>query len=332
MEGIDVQNLMNEVRAFKEMDLSLFRLQKKFQEKTSLSTNGGAEELPYHPDAVRKELEDYKKYAEKLEDAFITREAQDRFLRLLLQDPPFDLTAEMKQSAERATEKLEQDILNTKIEATRLQNILSQRYRSVEETYQRLVDETDRITKLERELEQIEASTGSVEQLKRTREELLEKQEKLTNRLVEINMSIDEKRENIERTKQIAIQRQKQVDALEARVAALKADMPDVIKDNQRRNPAVEEATIWYRTVTDECNRWFGIEKITETPSAVHVRFMNSAHDELHIKFDETTRQIMDADTTGCDIRDIMVLAKSCHDLDQAITTIIRGTLSKLRP
>lgn len=131
-----------------------------------------------------------------------------------------------------------------------------------------------------------------------TYEEQIAERDRLVEELVQENMIIDEKRENVSRIKKMVRERAKKVQDRESRLKSLQQTASREEAQYAGPDPAVEEATEWYRRVTKDTNALFGIQDINETPTTIKVSFDNEAHDELCIRFDPVTEELIDVEVS----------------------------------
>ncbi|CDS14257.1 hypothetical protein LRAMOSA06427 [Lichtheimia ramosa] len=333
MEQDQYQQVANEMLAFQHAKLHLFDLADEYQNKTTLSSADDSNITAYHPDAVAQELKDYMNYTSQLEERFKEIENQDRFIRMMTQDPPAEVTEEMLRSSEDNEQKLVDKVQRNIQLLAQKQKVFQQKCERIQELHTHLQLETERMTQIvddnratQRELSRIEKGL----KLHMTYEEQIAERDRLVEELVQENMIIDEKRENVSRIKKMVRERAKEVQDRESRLKSLQQTASREEERYAGPDPAVEEATEWYRRVTKDTNALFGIQDINETPTTIKVSFDNEAHDELCIRFDPVTDELIDVETTGCDVQDILPLVSSLHDRYEISTVLIRYTLEKL--
>ncbi|KAI8143114.1 hypothetical protein BJV82DRAFT_668756 [Fennellomyces sp. T-0311] len=333
--------LASDIRTFKEKSLNLYELQKEYNEQTGLSLSGSADHqsinLPLHPSTLQKELDDYKSYAKELETALIQRETKEGFLRLLQQDPPPELTADELRTTESRVAESESRMKASLDKVNDLKRIISDKNARIEQLHATLSAEADKATRM---LDEIRIYTEELESIQRllsdqsdlTLEDAYRIEEELLDESVNVNMEIDERRDNINRLGRKVAEDEQTVQDLELRLRGLQAEASgtQLYKEQYQQ---LEASTNWYQSLTKELNTMVGIDDFVSSPSSLIVRYANADKTELHINFNAKNHVVEDAwvANTRCQIRDILELAKSHRRLSDAMIAIIYGTLARLK-
>ncbi|KAI9494429.1 hypothetical protein BDB00DRAFT_819137 [Zychaea mexicana] len=341
---MDNTELARSIREFKEKELYLYKLQKKYNDQMGLSIGGASSNtqrhtinLPLHPTSLQKELDDYKDYAEKLEGVLLERETKEKFLRLVLnQDAPHQVTQSEFEVADKRASELEHRIQSSQNEIDGLKSTLQQRATRVEELHVSISLKADALSRVIEEikenseaLQQVEAQLA--QQTGVPLEEAMQVEEQLTNDIIEINTDIDDRRDRMAQMNREAAEKQRAVDELEKRLEDLKQEASGRQLYDEEHNRKIEETTHWYQTVLQEQHDMVGIDDFVTTPNGLIVHFANDHKDELLIEIKNHKFENASVTSQDCQIEDLVQVAKSHHDLDDSITTIVYGTLARLK-
>ncbi|KAI9264078.1 hypothetical protein BDA99DRAFT_508358 [Phascolomyces articulosus] len=248
--------LKRDIREFKERELYLHSLQKEYNRQTGLSFSGSntpvqSINLPLHPTTLQKELDDYKDYAGRLEEALIQRETKEKFLRFILQDPPHEISTDEYVSAEKKAIDLERQIRANQEKMNDLKNTIKQKTSRVETLHSRISTDVDQLTRI---IDDIEKNTKLLEQVETqldqqtglSLDEAMKIEEQLTDEIIQVNMDIDERRDRISRMKKEATENQRIVDELETRWEGLKQEASSRQVYTEQHLQKLNEATHRY--------------------------------------------------------------------------------------
>ncbi|KAI7855281.1 hypothetical protein BDC45DRAFT_88591 [Circinella umbellata] len=337
---INNNSLKSDLKELKEKESYLNLLQQEYNKQTGLSFSNSniplqSINLPLHPTTLQKELEDYKDYANNLEEVLIHKETKEKYLRFLIQDPPYEINLNELENAEKKTIDLGSQIKSSQNSINDLNNTIVQKTFHIEtlktqisisvDQLNHMLSKIDEKSKLLSELEKEFGPEKEVLSL----EEANHIQEQLTQDIIQININIDEKRDKMIQMKKEASEIQHILDELEGKLEITKkqAYSEKVFTTKERQD--IDEAVQWYDTLAIQCSHMMGIDHVEKSSNGIIIHFINK--DELNIIIKHDKIENARVTSQDCSIDDLVKIAKSYQKFEDGIHFIIHGTFTRLK-
>ncbi|KAI9023800.1 hypothetical protein CLU79DRAFT_748255 [Phycomyces nitens] len=338
----DFDDFIKELQTYRETDQHISRTQKEYYAKVGLlqgiPTDDSSVDLPLHPKAQINELNHEKVLCSQLAHDLVEEKAKETFFDIIFHEPPVDISSDEILSMEKSTNSAEKRLELLESNTNKIDWDIKNTLESSEKSRNYLLEKTDNIIQELYRLHIQEQEISRIHELvtnesRYTLEEAKEILDHQATYFYDINMIMDSRREALTELGWRVEDEEKEISDIEAQLSIAQREAEDAVEHNRLKDQTIEQRLVWFNEMTEALNMMVGIESMEiESNTMIHVKFKGIPREDLQIKLNPLSRQVIDAKVTGgrpCNIRNIVKQAQKLHP-DLQIMFILEETLDRL--